>query len=72
MREVEAAIARIGRDGGARSPQQSPQPAAGAGIGTSEPDWRRVVGVFTGDDGMTELFDEAMRLRDADRRSAKR
>jgi hypothetical protein len=30
-------------------------------------DWRRTIGAFTGDEGMQELFREAMRLREADR-----
>ena len=34
-------------------------------------DWRRSIGVFTGDEGMQEIFREAMRLREADRKKAR-
>jgi len=34
--------------------------------------WRRTVGMFTDNPGMKELFAEAMKLREADRRSARR
>lgn len=35
-------------------------------------DWRRTIGMFTGDDGMRELFAEAQKLREADRARARR
>ena len=35
-------------------------------------DWRRTVGMFTDNSGMKELFAEAMKLREADRRKARR
>jgi hypothetical protein len=35
-------------------------------------DWRRTVGRFTDNPGMKELFAEAMKLREADRRKARR
>jgi hypothetical protein len=35
-------------------------------------DWRRTVGVFPDNSGMKELFAEAMKLREADRRKARR
>jgi hypothetical protein len=35
-------------------------------------DWRRTVGMFTDNPGMKELFAEAMKLREADRRKARR
>ena len=35
-------------------------------------DWRRTVGMFTGNPGMKELFADAMKLREADRRKARR
>ena len=35
-------------------------------------DWRSMVGAFTDDPGMQEIFKEAMRLREADRRKARR
>lgn len=35
-------------------------------------DWRRTVGMFTDNPGMQEVFAEAQRLRDADRRKARR
>lgn len=34
-------------------------------------DWRRTVGKFTDNTGMKELFAEAMKLREADRRKAR-
>lgn len=35
-------------------------------------DWRSMVGAFTADPGMQEVFQEAMKLREADRRKARR
>lgn len=35
-------------------------------------DWRRTIGMFTGDEGMKEIFDEAMKLRERDRARARR
>ena len=35
-------------------------------------EWRSMVGVFTDDPGMQEVFKEAMKLREADRRKARR
>ncbi len=35
-------------------------------------DWRRTIGVFTDNPGMKELFAEALKLREADRRKARR
>jgi hypothetical protein len=35
-------------------------------------DWRRTVGVFTDNPEMKELFAEAMKLREADRKKARR
>ena len=35
-------------------------------------DWRRTVGMFTDDEGMQELFAEAMKLREKDRARARR
>jgi hypothetical protein len=37
-----------------------------------EKDWRRTVGMFTDNPEMKELFAEAMKLREADRRKARR
>ena len=34
-------------------------------------DWRRTIGVFTDNPPMKELFAEAMKLREADRRKAR-
>ncbi len=39
--------------------------------GRRKKDWRRAVRVFAGDEGMQEIFREAMRLREADRRKAR-
>ncbi len=35
-------------------------------------DWRRTIGMFTGDEGMKEVFREAMKIREADRARARR
>ena len=35
-------------------------------------DWRRTVGIFTDNPGMNELLAKAMKLREADRRKARR
>jgi hypothetical protein len=37
-----------------------------------EKDWKRTIGMFTDNPGMKELFAEAMKLREADRRKARR
>jgi len=34
-------------------------------------DWRRTIGMFTGDEGMLELFEEAMKIRQQDRKEAR-
>ena len=36
-----------------------------------EKDWRRTIGLFTDNPQMQELFAEAMKLREADRRKAR-
>jgi hypothetical protein len=35
-------------------------------------DWRRTVGMFTDNPGMKDLFADAMKLREADRRKPRR
>ena len=35
-------------------------------------DWRQAVGMFTGDDGMREFFEDAQKLRAADRAKVRR
>jgi hypothetical protein len=35
-------------------------------------DWRSTVGIFTGDEGMIQVFEEALKLREADRARARR
>jgi len=40
--------------------------------GRRKKDWRRAVRAFAGDEGMQEIFREAMRLREADRQRARR
>jgi hypothetical protein len=35
-------------------------------------DWRRTVGMFSDNEGMQQLFKEAMKLREADRAKARR
>ena len=42
-----------------------------APAGKRKKDWRRTIGMFTNDPGMQELFADAMKLREADRRKAK-
>ncbi len=37
-----------------------------------EKDWQQTVGIFTDDPGMLEIFDEAMKIREADRAKARR
>lgn len=37
-----------------------------------ERDWRKTIGAFSGDDGMMEIFEEARKLREADRAKARR
>ena len=44
----------------------------GQSDGTEEKGWRQTVGMFTDDLGMQELFAEAMRIREADRKKAHR
>ena len=40
--------------------------------GAPKKDWRRTIGMFTDNPGMLELFDEAMKIRKADRKKARR
>ncbi|MBM4069544.1 MAG: hypothetical protein FJ271_11430 [Planctomycetes bacterium] len=40
--------------------------------GSRRPDWRRTIGIFTDDPSMQQLFSEAMRIREADRKKARR
>jgi hypothetical protein len=40
--------------------------------GPSGKDWRRTIGMFTDNPGMQEIFAEAMKLREADRKKARR
>jgi hypothetical protein len=39
--------------------------------GAGKKDWRRSVGMFTDDQGMQELFAEAQKIREADRKKAR-
>jgi len=41
---------------------------AAIGNRTSGKDWRRTIGAFTDDAGMQEIFKEAMRMREQDRK----
>ena len=34
-------------------------------------DWKSTIGIFTGDEGMKQLFEEALRIRAQDRRQAR-
>jgi hypothetical protein len=40
--------------------------------GRDQKPWLRVQGIFAGNEGMKEVFDEALRLRELDRRRARR
>src|SRR5947208_1520085 len=40
--------------------------------GRDQKPWLRVQGMFTGDEGMKEIFDEALKLRENDRQPARR
>ena len=40
--------------------------------GPAKKDWRRTVGMFTDNPGMQELFADAMKIREADRKKARR
>jgi hypothetical protein len=40
--------------------------------GREQKPWLRVQGVFAGDEGMKEIFDEALKLRERDRQRARR
>lgn len=39
---------------------------------SSERDWRKTIGMFSGDAEMKELFADALKLREADRRKTRR
>ncbi|MCA9267061.1 MAG: hypothetical protein KDA41_01255 [Planctomycetales bacterium] len=39
--------------------------------GTCVKDWRRTIGAFTGDEGMLQILQDAMQLREADRAAAR-
>jgi hypothetical protein len=39
--------------------------------GLTPKDWRRTTGMFTDDPGMQHLYDQAMKLREADRAQAR-
>jgi hypothetical protein len=40
--------------------------------GRDQKPWLRVRGIFAGNEGMKEIFEEALRLREQDRRRARR
>ena len=40
--------------------------------GPAPDDWKKTIGVFAGDKFMAEVFDEALKIREADRRKARR
>jgi hypothetical protein len=40
--------------------------------GSEKKDWRRTVGIFTDDPVMLEIFAEAQKIREADRKKARR
>jgi hypothetical protein len=45
---------------------------AASANGSPRKDWRQLVGIFTDDPGMQRVFEEAMKLREADRARARR
>src|SRR5262249_21327891 len=54
---------------------QSEQPAAQRPANSNKPgsdDWRKTIGMFTDDEGMLQLFQEALNLREKDRERARR
>ena len=61
---LEQRVAALERQIAELKSQKSNGPAKG--------DWRQTVGMFTDDPGMLDLFAEAMRLREADRRKVRR
>jgi hypothetical protein len=40
--------------------------------GRDQKPWLRVLGMFAGDEGMKEIFEEALKLREQDRQRARR
>jgi hypothetical protein len=40
--------------------------------GNGNRNWRRTIGVFTGDDDMLQILRDAMKLREADRKAARK
>jgi len=40
--------------------------------GREQKPWLRALGMFAGDEGMKEIFDEALKLREQDRQRARR
>ena len=38
----------------------------------NEKDWRRTIGMFAGDEGMKEFFEEGRKIREADREKARK
>ena len=40
--------------------------------GARPKDWRRTIGMFTGDEMMKQIFDEALKIREKDRERARR
>jgi hypothetical protein len=45
---------------------------AEVGSGREQKPWLRVLGMFAGDEGMKEIFDEALKYREQDRERARR
>jgi hypothetical protein len=43
---------------------------AGLANGARPGDWRSTIGMFTGDEIMRQVFEEALKIREADRRKA--
>ncbi len=52
--------------------QQVSALAAQGGIGRDEKPWLRVLGIFGGNEGMKEIFDEALKLREQDRQRTRK
>lgn len=52
--------------------QQVAELKAALANGHRPKDWRRTIGMFTGDEVMKSIFDEALKLREQDRERARR
>jgi hypothetical protein len=51
--------------------QQMAKILAQQGNGSGKKNWRRLIGIFTDNPGMQELFAEAQKIREADRKKTR-